>query len=71
MGDPAQEAIEIASQLGCRGLVIDTENSDQRLGLSRKLAEAFGSHYMALEDLEKIDDVAIVVERLARSLPRI
>jgi magnesium chelatase subunit D len=69
-GDPAQEALEIAGQLNCHGFVIDTENSEQRLGNARKLAEAFGAHYMALEDLERIEDIAIEVERLAGSFPR-
>jgi len=50
--------------------VIDTENSDQRLGNSQKLAEALRAHYMALEDLEKIEDIAIEVERLAESFPK-
>jgi magnesium chelatase subunit D len=69
-GDPAQEALEIASQLSCHGFVIDTENSEQRLGNSQKLAETFGAHHMALEDLEKIEDIAIEVVRLARSFPK-
>jgi hypothetical protein len=50
--------------------VIDTENSEQRLGNSRRLAEALGAHYLALEDLEKIEDIAIEVERLAGSFPQ-
>jgi magnesium chelatase subunit D len=69
-GDPSLEALEIASQLSCRGYVIDTENPDQRLGNSQKLAEALGAHYTALEDLEKIEDIAIDVERLAGSFPK-
>ena len=69
-GDPSLEALEIASQLSCRAYVIDTENSDRRLGNSQKLAEALGAHYMALEDLEKIEDIAIEVKRLAESFPK-
>ena len=69
-GDPAQEALEIAGQLNCRGFVLDTENSEQGLGSARELAEAFGAHYMALEDLEKIEDIAIEVERTAGSFPK-
>lgn len=68
-GDPAQEALETASQLNCRGFVIDTENSEQRLGNSRKLAEASGAHYMILDDLAKIENISIEVERLAGSFP--
>lgn len=50
--------------------MIDTENSEQRLGNSQKLAEAFGAHYMALEDLAEIEDLAIEVERRTASFPR-
>jgi magnesium chelatase subunit D len=66
-GDPAQEALDFAGQLNCHGFVIGTENSKQRLGNARKLAEAFGAHYMALEDPERIEDMAIEVERLAEA----
>jgi magnesium chelatase subunit D len=69
-GDPAHETLEIASQLSCHGFVIDTENSEQRLGNSQKLAKAFGAHYMALEDLKKIEDIAIEVDRLTGSFPQ-
>jgi Mg-chelatase subunit ChlD len=51
--------------------VIDTENSEQRLGNSQKLAEALGAHYMALEGLAKIEDIAIEVEQLAGSFPQV
>jgi Mg-chelatase subunit ChlD len=46
------------------------ENSEQRLGNAQKLAEAFETHYVALEDLEKIEDIAIEVTRLAGSFPK-
>jgi magnesium chelatase subunit D len=69
-GDPAQEALEIAGQLNCHGFVIDTENSQQRLGNAQKLAEAFGAHYMVLEYIERIEDIAVEVERLAGSFPK-
>jgi magnesium chelatase subunit D len=54
-GDPWQEALEIASRLSCRALVIDTENAAQPLGRSLKLAEALGARYLALGDLQESD----------------
>jgi Mg-chelatase subunit ChlD len=42
----------------------------QRLGNSQKLAEAFGARYMALEDLETIEDITIEVARCAESFPQ-
>jgi Mg-chelatase subunit ChlD len=67
---PVERVQSVAGQLNCRGFVIDTENSEQGLGGAQKLAEAFGAHYMALEDLERIEDIAIEVERLAGSFPK-
>jgi magnesium chelatase subunit D len=69
-GDPAREALEIAEQLNCRGFVIDTEISEQRLGNAQKLAEAFGAHHMALEDPERIEDIAIETERPEGTFPQ-
>jgi magnesium chelatase subunit D len=64
MGDPWQEAMEIASQLRCPALVIDTEKAAQSLGQSRKLAEALGAEYVALENLEDSDNLVIALPRL-------
>jgi magnesium chelatase subunit D len=64
MGDPWQEAIEIASQLRCPALVIDTENAAQSLGQTRKLAEALRAEYVALENLQESDDLIIALQRL-------
>jgi magnesium chelatase subunit D len=58
-GDPWQEALDIARQLHCKALVIDTENTAQRLGQSRALAESFEAHYATLEELAEIEDMAI------------
>jgi magnesium chelatase subunit D len=59
MGDPWQEAIEIANELRCAALVIDTENTAQPLGRSLKLAEALRAKYVPLENLEDSELVAI------------
>jgi magnesium chelatase subunit D len=63
MEDPWQEALEIASQLHCPALVIDTENAAQPLGRSRKLAGALRARYVALENLEDSDDLMIELQR--------
>ena len=68
--DPAQKALEIAGQLSCREGVVDTESSEQRLGSALKVAEASGAHYMALEGLKRIEDIAIEVERLEGSFQK-
>jgi magnesium chelatase subunit D len=64
MSDPWQEAMEIASQLRCPALVVDTEKAAQSLGQSRKLAEALGAEYVALENLEDSDNLVIALQRL-------
>jgi magnesium chelatase subunit D len=64
-GDPWQEAIEIASGLRCAALVIDTENAAQPLHRSLKLAEALRGKYVALENLEESELVAIAPSSLA------
>jgi magnesium chelatase subunit D len=64
MSDPWQEAMEIARQLRCPALVIDTEKAAQSLGQSRKLAEALGAEYVALENLEDSDNLVIALQRL-------
>lgn len=58
-GDPWLEALEIASSLRCRALVIDTENAAQPLGRSLKLAQALGARYFALGDLQESDRLVI------------
>jgi magnesium chelatase subunit D len=60
--DPWQEAIEIASQFRCPALVIDTEGAAQSVGQSRKLAEALGAEYVALENLQE-SDLIIALQR--------
>jgi magnesium chelatase subunit D len=68
--DPWQEALEIASELHCRALVIDTEEvTQQALGRSRKLAEALGAHYVSLRRLEESDEVVILLQQ-SPSVPR-
>ena len=58
-GDPWREALEIANELRCAALVIDTENSAHPLGRSVKLAEALRANYVTLEGLEDSAVIAI------------
>ena len=63
-GDPWQEAVDIASQIKARALVIDTENSTERIGRPRDLARALGAEYVSLDNLELNDDIALALQRL-------
>lgn len=63
-GDPWQEALDVASQIKTRALVIDTENSTERLGRPLKLAEALAAEYVRLEESELNDAVSFVLQRL-------
>jgi magnesium chelatase subunit D len=61
-GDPWQEALEIATQIKTPALVIDTEIANERLGRPRKLAEALGAEYVALENLESSGDLIVALQ---------
>jgi magnesium chelatase subunit D len=63
--DPWQDALQAASQMKTSALVIDTENGAQRLGHSRRLAEALGARYIALEDLESGHEAILALSRPA------
>ena len=51
-GDPWQDVLEIATQIKTPALVIDTENTSERLERSRQLAEALSAEYVRLESPE-------------------
>jgi magnesium chelatase subunit D len=63
-GDPWQQALDIASQIKTRALVIDTENSVERLGRPLKLAEALAAQYVRLESPELNEAVSVALQRL-------
>jgi magnesium chelatase subunit D len=63
-GDPWQEAVDIASQIKGRAVVIDTENSTERIGRPRDLARALGAEYFSLDNLELNDDIVLALQRL-------
>jgi magnesium chelatase subunit D len=62
--DPWQDALDIAGQIKSAALVIDTENSAERLGRCHTLAEALGAEYVQLEGAEMTDNVIIALQRL-------
>jgi magnesium chelatase subunit D len=66
-GDPWQEALDIASNINTPALVIDTENSSERLGRSRDLAAALGAEYIPMESLAVEDALVLAMKRLAPS----
>jgi magnesium chelatase subunit D len=68
-GDPWQEALEIAAEIKTPALVIDTETANERLGRPRKLAEALGAEYVALENLESSGDLIMTLQTRA-SVPQ-
>lgn len=61
MGDPWQEALQVASELRGRALVIDTETGAQLHGRSIKLAEALGARYVTLEAFQESDGQVILL----------
>jgi magnesium chelatase subunit D len=63
-GDPWQEALDVAGQIKTRALVIDTENSTERLGRPLKLAEALAAGYVRLESPELNEAVSFALQRL-------
>jgi magnesium chelatase subunit D len=62
--DPWRDALGIAGQIKSPALVIDTENSTERLGRSLTLAEALGAEYVQLEGPEMNDNIVFALQRL-------
>ena len=58
-GDPWQEVLEIAAQIRTPSLVIDTENTTERLERSRQLAEVLCAEYVRLESPELSNAVVL------------
>jgi magnesium chelatase subunit D len=63
-GDAWLDALGIAGQIKSSVLVIDTENSNERLGRSFTLAEALNAEYIHLESPELNDTVVHALQRL-------
>jgi len=62
-GDPWQEALDIARQMTCKAIVVDTETAEQRLGQCSDLADTLGAHYLQIDELGEIDSLSIGSER--------
>jgi magnesium chelatase subunit D len=63
-GEPWQEALEMATKLKTRALVIDTEQSAERLGRPRILAEALGAEYVSLDSPELNADISFAIQKI-------
>jgi magnesium chelatase subunit D len=50
-GDPWREALDVAAQIECGALVVDTEISQNPLGQARLLADSLRARYVTLEEL--------------------
>ena len=61
-GDPWQEALEVAAQLRCRALVVDTENMAQPVGRALELAGALGASVVTLADLASSGELEIALQ---------
>jgi magnesium chelatase subunit D len=68
-GDAWHDALDIAGQIKSSILVIDTENSSERLGRSRTLAKALGAEYIQLESPELAETTVRALRRLSIHLP--
>jgi magnesium chelatase subunit D len=66
-GDPWQEAMQLASQMHCPALVIDTETASQPLGQSLELARALGARYVSIENLSDSDELLIALSQMPRT----
>lgn len=69
-GDPWQEAMDIASQINIPALVIDTENSAERLGRPLKLAEVLSAEYVHLESSQLNENVVFALQRLPSAVAK-
>ncbi len=69
-GDPWQEALDIASQIKIPALVIDTENTAERLGRPLQLSEALVAEYVHLESSELHENIVFALQRLPNSTAR-
>jgi magnesium chelatase subunit D len=70
IGDPWQEALDIAGQIKIPALVIDTENSAERLGRPLKLAEALAAEYVHLESSDLNENVVFALQRLPSAVTK-
>jgi magnesium chelatase subunit D len=64
-GDPWQEALDIAMQLRCAALVIDTETGPQLFERPRHLASALRATHIPIERLQTSDDLVIALDRVS------
>jgi magnesium chelatase subunit D len=58
-GDPWQEALQIAAELRCHSLVVDTGTSDHLPQRTSELADALKASLVTLGDLEGMEELAV------------
>ncbi|MCF0071155.1 magnesium chelatase subunit D family protein [Dyadobacter sp. CY261] len=63
-GDAWGQSLQIARELNCQALVLDTESGYVRYGKARTLAEALGAEYLSLEELSADQVMETVSERI-------
>ena len=61
-GDPWQETLEVAAQLHCRALVVDTGNVAQPTGRALELAGALGASVVTLADVASSGELEIALQ---------
>lgn len=54
----------MATKLKTRALVIDSEQSAERLGRSRTLAKALGAQYVSLDSPELNADIIFAIQKI-------
>lgn len=62
-GDPWEEAVAAAREISCAAIVVDTENSAQRLGQCAALAEVLGARYVSLDELGEMETLSMDTSR--------
>jgi magnesium chelatase subunit D len=60
-GDAWQDALEVATQIHCKALLIDTENSAEPLGRSRQLVDVLGASYVTLDNFKSGNELDLRV----------
>jgi magnesium chelatase subunit D len=66
-GDPWEDALEVAGQLHCRALVVDTESEAQPIGRAGELARALRASSVTLANVENSGELEIALQPVFES----
>jgi magnesium chelatase subunit D len=58
-GDPWRDALNVATRINCRAIIIDTEDAAQPIGRTRELAGALRGALLSLAELENLGELTI------------